>query len=391
VIGGRAAASVVAGHVGAIGRELTELRFTGHRARVCTRTALSVVLAVTLAQWASLDDVWWAAISGMMASQATRPASMQRAVLRVGGTAAGAVLGCAALALLAYDQVALCGFLFVCGTVGVLGMSVARYGYMWLFGGLTANMIVMMAMNDPSLAPGIAADRLAQVALGCLAAGLMAWLLAPPGGDPPAPEPPGWTDLLGTGWPAVTHAVRSGVTIMIMPIIWNALELPSLTQMAITVAAVMAVPVIGADPAATAGVITGRAVLRLIGCLFGGVLGLLCLALPLTLYPLWLTLLFAGIWLSAHLAASTRGVSYAGIQAAVVFIVTLVQGAGPPDSILPGIERFAGIGCGLVVLLLVGLALWPDAAPPQRSSGPLRASGYHGGPDRQSPMGGTRK
>jgi hypothetical protein len=36
----------------------------------------------------------------------------------------------------------------------------------------------------------------------------------------------------------------------------------------------------------------------------------------------------------------------AGIPGTVVFIVTLVQGPGPPSSIMPGIDRFAGIVCG---------------------------------------------
>jgi hypothetical protein len=73
-------------HFADVAREIREARFTGHRARVCMRTALSVVLAVTLAQWAALDDAWWAGISGFMASQATRPASIRRSILRVAGT-----------------------------------------------------------------------------------------------------------------------------------------------------------------------------------------------------------------------------------------------------------------------------------------------------------------
>jgi hypothetical protein len=52
--------------------------------------------------------------------------------------------------------------------------------------------------------------------------------------------------------------------------------------------------------------------------------------------------LSAGIWITAHVQASERGVGYVGTQGAVVFISTLVQGAGPPTSIPPGIERFAG-------------------------------------------------
>jgi uncharacterized membrane protein YccC len=353
--------TAIAGQLADIGRELRDLQFTGPRARACTIAALSVVLATTLAQWASMSEVWWASMSGFMASQATRPASIQRSLLRIAGTAAGAALGYLAIGLFAYDHVALCLFLLVSGTLGVLGMSVSRYGYAWLFGGLTANMIVMMAMNDPARTVYIAFDRLAEVSIGCFAAVLMAILLAPEGGPAAAPDgASGWHDLLGTRWPAVGHAVRSGVTIMLLPIIWNLFDLPSLTQMAVTVAAVMAIPVTVDDPRATGRTVTGRAVQRLVGCLCGGVLGLACLALPLTLYPLWLAMLFAGVWLCAQIGASERGVGYAGIQACIVFMMTLVQGPGPPDSILPGINRFAGITGGLVVLLVISLMLWPS-------------------------------
>lgn len=354
-------AAAIGRHLADIGQELVGIRFAGPRARACTTSALSVVLAVTLAQWAGFDDVWWAGISGFMASQATRPASVQRSLLRIVGTVIGAALACMAMSLFAYDHVALCLFLFFTGTVGVLGLSVSSYGYAWLFGGLTANMIVMMAMNDPAQTPNMAFTRLAEVSIGCLAAVLMATLLAPEAGAAPPPtQASGWSDLLGARWPAVEHAVRSGATIMLLPVIWNLFNLPSLAQMAVTVAAVMAVPVTTDDPRAMGRTVIGRSELRLLGCLCGGTLGLLCLALPLTFYPLWLAVLFAGIWVCAYVGASTASIGYAGIQATIVFLMTLVQGNGPPSSILPGIDRFAGITGGLAVLLVVGLVLWPS-------------------------------
>jgi len=43
----------------------------------------------------------------------------------------------------------------------------------------------------------------------------------------------------------------------------------------------------------------------------------------------------------------------------MVYIVTLVQGPAPPESLLPGIDRFAGITLGVVTLLLVTALLRP--------------------------------
>jgi uncharacterized membrane protein YccC len=197
-----------------------------------------------------------------------------------------------------------------------------------------------------------------EVVVGTLAAVLFAIMLAPdaPAG-PPVAAPPGWSDLLGDRWPAVLHALRSGIAVALMPVVWSWFAVPSLAQMAVTAAAVMAIPVLSGNPSQDAGLIIRRAVYRLAGCLFGGVVGLACLALSLTDYLPWMVLLMAGVWVGTHLQASERGIGYAGTQATVVFIMTLVQGWGPPESILPGIDRFIGITLGLATLLAVSMLL----------------------------------
>ncbi len=68
---------------------------------------------------------------------------------------------------------------------------------------------------------------------------LMAVLMGPDAGGQSAPSAPGWSDLCGEQWPAVRHALRAGFAVMLVPLVWNFLELPSLTQTAVTVAAVM--------------------------------------------------------------------------------------------------------------------------------------------------------
>ena len=91
----------------------------------------------------------------------------------------------------------------------------------------------------------------------------------------------------------------------------------------------------------------------------------------------WLGLLAAGVWVCSHVQTGAHGVGYVGIQASVVWIIMIVQGWGPPDSILPGIDRLAGILAGLAILSVVSLLLWPDdaeaapgTAPPGDGSSP---------------------
>ena len=74
-----------------------------------------------------------------------------------------------------------------------------------------------------------------------------------------------------------------------------------------------------------------------------------------------------------HVQVGTHGVGYVGTQAAFVFIVTMIQGSRPPDSIMPGIDRFAGITGGLGILLIVSMLLVAERSGDRRgeSSGGL--------------------
>ena len=162
----------------------------------------------------------------------------------------------------------------------------------------------------------------------------------------------GWSDLLGSGLPIVTHAIRSGIAVALLPVAWSTFDLPGASQMAITLVAVLATPVM-TDLRATHRRVVERGLHRLLGCLAGGLSALALLGLSFSLVLPWLIALAGGVWLFAYMQHGTHDATYVGTQAGVVFIITLVQGPGPPDSILPGIERFVGVSLGLLILLLV--------------------------------------
>jgi uncharacterized membrane protein YccC len=111
---------------------------------------------------------------------------------------------------------------------------------------------------------------------------------------------------------------------------------------------------------ATRHAIAVRSLHRFLGCLLGGVVALLCLALDVQSFAWWLAMIGGAVWIGMHIQVGPHGVGYVGTQAAFVFIVTLIQGEGPPTSIMPGVERFAGIVGGLAILLVVSLVLWPS-------------------------------
>jgi hypothetical protein len=105
------------------------------------------------------------------------------------------------------------------------------------------------------------------------------------------------------------------------------------------------------------------------GCLLGGMAGLLFAAMPVTAFLPWLLGLAAMVFVCSHVQSGTRGVGYIGGQAAVVFIMTIVQGAGPPTSILPGLGRLFGIIGGMAILLIVSLPLREPQPPSRLPSG----------------------
>jgi uncharacterized membrane protein YccC len=133
----------------ALWQELKELTAPGPRWRICAMASLTVVISVVLALALHLDNVWWAGISGFMSTQATRPSSFHRSVLRVLGTAAGAALGFVLVPLIAYDHFAGALCMFSLALVGSLGVLVSVHGYAWLFLGITANLVLMTSLKVP--------------------------------------------------------------------------------------------------------------------------------------------------------------------------------------------------------------------------------------------------
>jgi len=205
----------------------------------------------------------------------------------------------------------------------------------------------------------IAFYRIFEVGIGVTASAIVSNLLMHWHADPP-PTVPGWRHLLGRQWPALLHGMRAAIAVVIMMQVWNWMDLPQVTEMAISIAVVMSAPVIGDGSIGTRHAVAQRSLHRVLGCLLGGIAALACLALDVTSFIWWLAMLAGAVWVGMHIQNGRHGVGYLGTQAAFVFIVTLVQGPAPPDSIMPGVDRFVGIAGGMAILLVISLMLWPS-------------------------------
>jgi uncharacterized membrane protein YccC len=341
------------------GRELGELGEAPDRTRQGLVAACSVVLATFLALLLEIQSPWWAAISAFMSLSATGGGSVRRGILRVVGTAAGALLGFVMARWLPYDHFAF--YLFMGGVtmLGVIAMQVSPHGLAWLFLCITSILVLLESISNPLQAASVAYYRMFEVGIGVLSAIIVANLLQDWHREP-QPTAPGWRHLLGRQWPVVLHGARSAIAVCAVLAIWMALELSQAVEMAITVAVVMAAPVVADGGFGTRHAVAVRSLHRFVGCLLGGVVAILCLALEVTSFPWWLAMIGGAVWIGMHIQIGPHGVGYVGTQAAFVFIVTLIQGASPPDSIMPGVDRFAGIVGGLAILLVVSLVLWPS-------------------------------
>jgi len=340
-------------------QELGELGEDLVRTRQGLVAACSVVLATVLALVLRVEAPWWAAISAFMSLMSTGAGSLRRGLLRLTGTVAGALLGFVMARWLPYDHFAL--YLFLAGTtmLGVMAMQVSPHGLAWLFLTITSSLVLLMSLTDPMLALHVAFYRTFEVAIGVTSAIIVANLLEDWHADPP-PTAPGWRHLLGAQWPAVLHGARSAIAVVVVLQAWLLLNLPEVTQMAITVAVVMSAPVVADGGIGTRHAVAQRSLHRFMGCLLGGIVALACLALNVTSFPWWLAMIGASVWVGMHIQVGRHGVGYVGTQAAFVFVVTLIQGSRPPDSIMPGLDRFIGITGGLGILLIVSMLLWPS-------------------------------
>jgi uncharacterized membrane protein YccC len=341
------------------GREIVELGEAPDRTRQGIVAACSVVLATFLALLLEIQSPWWAAISAFMSLSATGGGSLRRGILRLTGTAAGALVGFVMARWLPYDHFAM--YLFIGGVtmLGVIAMQVSPHGLAWLFLCITSILVLLESLNNPLQAASIAYYRMFEVGVGVLSAIIVANLLQDWHREPP-PTAPGWRHLLGAQWPVVLHGARSAIAVCAVLAIWMALEIEQVVEMAITVAVVMAAPVIVDGGFATRHAVAVRSLHRLLGCLLGGAVALGCLALDVESFAWWLAMIGAAVWIGMHIQVGPHGVGYVGTQAAFAFIVTVIQGEAPPDSIMNGIDRFAGIAGGLAILMVVSLVLWPS-------------------------------
>jgi uncharacterized membrane protein YccC len=355
----------------ALAEELHLLEWRGPRGLEAAGAAASVTLAVLAALALHSDDPWWAAITAFMVTRAAPVVAVSRAVMRVAGSIVGAVAALVVLRLFLYQSLPFLLCLFALSCIGLFGFATSRYGYAWLIGAVTACLVILMSFNEPQAAFDTAINRIADVMIGTTASLVVCGLMPAPAGGAVAAatllDPPPlafWRRLYGAElqrWlpgnaPLVLHACRGGLTVMLLPALAEWIAPVSPVTMGVTAVIVMSIPTTAIIQSDT-GAIIQRAAHRLIGCLIGALAGLACLAVVGSDFLLWIALIPPGIWLCSQIQTGSTGISYIGTQAMLAYLMSMVQGQGPPDSIAPGFTRLVGVMGGLSILFVVTLIL----------------------------------
>src|SRR6516164_7128926 len=360
------------GIVEALGTELGSLEPGGVRGTKALGAALSVALAVLAALILHSDEPWWAAISAWMMTGISLADALPKGVMRIVGSIAGATIAVIVLGLFAYDPLPFCLCLFMIAWIGLFGFAKSPHGYAWMIGAITSNLVMLIVLDQPQTAFTIAVNRVADVTTGTAATLLVTYLLPTLPDAPASPAASAASALpllfwsrrhsrefelwLRENWLLILHACRGALTVMVLPLLLNWLAPLGSSQLAVTSVAVMAVPTTAVrEPDGRT--VVQRAVFRLVGCALGALLGLLCLYWVGQNFLVWALLLMGGVWLTSQIQTGNTGISYVGIQAGFAFLLSMIQGQGPPLSPTPGLERFAGIMAGLSVLLIITMVM----------------------------------
>jgi multidrug resistance protein MdtO len=116
---------------------------------------------------------------------------------------------------------------------------------------------------------------------------------------------------------------------------------------------------------ASTGATIHKGFLRIVGCIIGGALGLICLIWVMPRFETletFLLIVFCVHGLAAWIAVGSERISYMGLQIALAFDLGFLQGYGPPEKIDPLRDRFIGIVIGIVIVTVVFALIWPESA-----------------------------
>ena len=317
----------------------------------------SVLLAIVFGHLADVQNISWAAFSGYMVMRGHISESLLRGVLRIIGTIAGALLALAVTPLVWTSPVASAAALALIGGTTLYGALMSKRSYAWLFVGLTFAMILLDKLEYPNdVLEAFASTRIRETVAGTVACVLVSmvstYTLRRRWPGPPSPPLPTF------GWDPDTarHAAQGAIALAMLPFLQAAFHIPELTQGAVTIMALMIIPVGGIGRSGLVPV-SRRIVLRVAGCVCGAALAAAFLVLAhvsaQAAAPVLIIGTMLGVMLGRHIENGKSAIAYGGTQFTLAILVTLVPDSYVFAEIAPSLARLTGILVGILLLVPV--------------------------------------
>jgi uncharacterized membrane protein YccC len=242
------------------------------------------------------------------------------------------------------------------------GALTGRRSYAWLFAGLTFEMVLLDKLEHPSLAiTAFAATRVLEVASGtcaCIIVSTLSTLTVHrrwPGIRASPPQRIGWH------LHALRHAAQGAIALAFLPPVGALFGIPELAQGAVSIMAVMLVPVSSLGVSGL-GAVSRKLMQRIAGCLAGAALAAGVLFIAHGDPEVLILGTVVGVLVGRHIENGGHSHVYVGTQFTLAILVTLVPDNYADAALSPTLDRLLGILVGMALLEPV-LVAWHLIAP----------------------------
>ncbi len=348
--------------------KLSGVLFHGDGARLVEtlECVTSVLLAIVFAHAIGATNISWAAFAGYMVMRGHIADTLARGALRIAGTVTGGLAALLVTAQLAPHWPIAALALMIVGTGSLYAAITARRAYGWLFFGLTFAMVVFDKIEHPDIAlSAFVTTRILETLAGTVACATVSLFSSItlrrkwPANRAAAAQRAAWHP------DALRHAAQGGVALAVLTALSGLFRVPALAQAAVTIMAVMLVPVAGIGPGGFRAV-SVRVLQRFIGCIAGAILAA-CFLVIAQGSPVVLVIgTVVGVFIGRQLENGGHAYRYFGMQFALAILTALVPDTYTNAAIAPALERLSGILIGMAVLepVLIGWhVLRPSRAP----------------------------
>ena len=323
---------------------------------------ISVFLSIVVAHYLGVANIGWAAFSGYMVLRSHIADTCIRGSLRILGTLLGAVLAC-------WVEWSIAKSIWLNSLVlaGVASFSLyfamtSRYGYAWLFFGLTFAMVMIDGLMYPFVdIRQFAETRSIEVIAGtlcCMLVSLIFTYIVRPRFSL-STNKTGLADVSKfQGYRKLTllHTAQAALAMASVPFLITVFSVDVLTQTAITILAVLMIPLPGLN---NKKLVSTRNLYRLFGCFLGAILAFILLPLSGLNYFCAAIAIAFGILIGRHIENSGAAFAYVGTQLSLVYIVVMVPDQLDLLSMENGWIRLGGILLGVALIELTRVVFIP--------------------------------